>query len=67
MSCLSIDLFTASKAFSNDGMPNGAHQQHSQTLQSVTVVSVLEQEKEKEETGRSRGRDCYENVHLERV
>lgn len=58
MWCLSTNLFTGSKFFFffflNDRMQNGAHQQHSQTLQSVTVVSVLEQErgkKQRQETG----------------
>lgn len=44
------------------GMYNGTHQQHSQTLQSVAVVSVTDQADENEKTRQN----VNENVHLER-
>lgn len=43
-------------------MYNGTHQQHSQTLQSVAVVSVTDQADENEKTRQN----VNENVHLER-
>lgn len=43
------------------GMYNSAHQQHSQTLQSVAVVSVTDQERENEKTRQN----SNENVHLD--
>ena len=66
MSCLSIHLFTVSTAFFKWW---DAQQKHNQTLQSVSVVSVLEQENKKkiEETGENWRGDGRENVHFERV
>lgn len=63
------NLFTGSKvfffSFSNDRMQNGAHQQHSQTLQSVTAVSVLEQEREKKQRQENWSWDCRRDLHWE--
>lgn len=46
-------------------MQNGAHQQHSQTLQSVAVVSVLEQEQEKRQRQENWSSDCRRDLHRE--